>query len=164
MGLLEDVLGQVMKNSGGGGTATAERPTGPPGGDQLTNMLASFLGADKKDASPIIVAIMKFVQSQGGISGIIAKFQKKGMSKQASSWVGTGKNESITPQEVEDVFDRPALNQLAQSMNTTPEAASKTLADFLPELLNQFTPDGKLPDDEGDVLTSVMGMLGGKNC
>ena len=81
MGLLEDVLGQVMKTQGAGSTgATA---TAPAGGDQLTAMLGSFLGADKKDASPVILAIMKFVQSQGGISGILAKFQSKGLDKQA---------------------------------------------------------------------------------
>lgn len=159
MGLFEDVLGQVMKNSGGGGTATAERPTGAPGGDQLTNMLASFLGADKKDASPIIVAIMKFVQSQGGISGIVAKFQLKGYGKQADSWVGTGANQQITPKQVADVFDRGSINNLAQTMNTTPEAATNTLSQFLPELLNQFTPEGKVPGNEGDILNSVLGML-----
>jgi uncharacterized protein YidB (DUF937 family) len=159
MGLLDDVLGQVLKPQGAGdSTATVT-----PGGDQLTKMLGSFLGADKKDASPIIVAIMKFIQSQGGISGIIAKFQKKGFDKQADSWVGTGQNEKITPQQVEQVFDQPAIDDLAKAMNTTPHEASKTLADYLPELLNQFTPDGKLPANEGDVLTSVMGMLGGKN-
>jgi uncharacterized protein YidB (DUF937 family) len=160
MGLLEDVLGQVLKTQGDPAGPT----TATPGGDQLTAMLGNLLGANKKDASPFILAIMKFVQSQGGVSGIIAKFQKKGFDKQANSWVGTGQNEKITPQQVEQVFDQPAINDLAKSMHTTPDAASKTLADFLPELLNQFTPDGKLPANEGDVLTSVMGMLGGKNC
>ena len=160
MGLLDDVLGQVLKpQDAGSGTATAT-----PGGDQLTQMLGSLLGADKRDASPIILAIMKFVQSQGGISGIIAKFQKKGLDKQADSWVGTGENQKLTPQQVQQVFDQPALDDLAKSMNTTPNVASKTLADYLPELLNQFTPDGKLPANEGDVLTSVMSMLGGKSC
>lgn len=160
MGLLEDVLGQVMKSQG---AAPAGAPnTASPGGDQLTAMLGSFLGADKKDASPIILAIMKFVQSQGGIAGILAKFQQQGLGKQADSWVSTGGNESITPQQVEQVFDRGSINELAQSLNTTPDAAKKTLADVLPELLNQFTPDGKVGANEGDVLTSVMGMLGGK--
>lgn len=160
MGILEDVLGQVMKTQGG--ASTGAPTTAPPGGDQLTAMLGSFLGADKKDASPIILAIMKFVQSQGGISGILAKFQKQGLDKQADSWVGNSQNEKITPQQVQQVFDQPAITDLAKSLNTTPDAASKTLADVLPELLNQFTPNGKLPADEGNVLSSVMGMLGGK--
>lgn len=160
MGLLEDVLGQVMKSQG---AAPAGAPnTAPPGGDQLTAMLGSFLGADKKDASPIILAIMKFVQSQGGVSGIIAKFQQKGFGKQADSWVGTGRNEAVTPQQIDQVFDRGSINELAQSLDTTPDDAKKTLADFLPELLNQFTPNGKVAGNEGDVLTSVMGLLGGR--
>jgi uncharacterized protein YidB (DUF937 family) len=169
MGLLEDILGQVVSNPNSKNSSPANRPSvsrpappGTTGGDQLTNMLGSLLGADKQDASPIILAIMKFIQSQGGISGILAKFQQHGMSRQAESWVSTGKNETITPQQVEQVFDRGAINQLAQSMNTTPEKATNTLADFLPELLNQFSPDGKVPEDDGNILASVLGMLGHK--
>jgi uncharacterized protein YidB (DUF937 family) len=161
MGTIEDVLGQVLGQSGNpqGGVATASQQ-GQPGGDQLTNLVVQALGADKADANPILAAIASFVQKNGGIPGIIQKFQKSGLAEKAGSWLSTGSNEALTPQQIGQVFDEGSIQGLAKDLNTTPEKAKKTLAETLPELVNQFSPGGALPENADELLGSFTQLLG----
>jgi hypothetical protein len=75
MGMLEDILGQVLKTAVDRvgkevtGQASPKSPppvqTPAPTGDPLTQILASVLGADKKNANPILVIILQFIEANG---------------------------------------------------------------------------------------------------
>ena len=163
MGMLEDILGQVLKtavNQGAkevGGRVSQQSPAA--GGDPLTQSLGSFLGANNKDANPILVIILQFIQANGGIMAILSKFQQKGMKAEADTWLGTGPNTLISPQQVEQVFDQKSLGELGKSLGTKSSGAADTLAKVLPELVNQFSPQGSLPPNETALLATFMKML-----
>lgn len=167
MGMFEDILGQVLKSAVNqgvkevGGKITQQNPAQRPaaGGDPLTQILGSLLGANQKDANPILVIILKFVEANGGIMAIIAKFQNKGMKAEADSWVATGPNQLISPQQVSQVFDAQALGELGKSLGTTPEGAASTLSKVLPEVINQFSPQGEVPGNDGELVGIFIKML-----
>jgi uncharacterized protein YidB (DUF937 family) len=50
------------------------------------------------------------------------------------------------------------LSGLAAQLGVSPEQASGSLADMLPQLIDQMTPNGQMPQG-GDLLTQGLGML-----
>ena len=95
---------------------------------------------------------MQWVQRSGGIGAVLQRFQNKGYSQQAASWVSTGANEELPPQAVSDVVGTQELSQLSQQLGVSQEEVSSSMAQILPEMVNQLTPDGGMPDDGDDVL------------
>ena len=49
---------------------------------------------------PIIQIALQLLQQSGGLAGILEKFKKAGFGAQANSWVSTGQNMAISPEQV----------------------------------------------------------------
>jgi len=73
-----------------------------------------------------------------------------------SSWIGGGENGSIDPGQVGDLLGSDKISAFADSLGLDIDSAKQALADALPEVVNQATPDG----DEG-MLGNLLGSLGG---
>ena len=87
--------------------------------------------------------INALLSSQGGIQGLLAKFQQSGLDDILQSWLGTGENKSISPTQVEDVFGKQELQQAAQQAGVKDEAeASDLLSQFLPQIVDKLSPNG----------------------
>lgn len=126
MGLLDSVLGSVMNNMGGnaGGQAGG-------GGD-------------------IMQMIMGLMQQNGGLGGLVQMLGKSGLSEQVASWVGTGANQPVSPDQIGQALGNGPLAELASKFGIDPTQLSGGLAQYLPEVVNQMTPEGKLPDNAND--------------
>jgi uncharacterized protein YidB (DUF937 family) len=73
-----------------------------------------------------------------------------------SSWIGGGENSPIDPDQIGDLLGGDKISAFADKLGINVDSAKQALADALPEVVNQATPDG----DEG-VLGSLLGSLGG---
>ena len=62
----------------------------------LDSLLGSFSGAGGQGQSSLAMVALQLIQQEGGLPGIISKFQQAGMAAQAHSWVGNGANQTIT--------------------------------------------------------------------
>ena len=94
--------------------------------------------------------IAKFLQS-GGLSKMMQGAKANGLSAQADSWVGTGANEPLAPQEVRAVVGEDAVHQVAQEAGISEDEAADVLAAVVPQVVNGLTPNGQVPtDDEVD--------------
>jgi uncharacterized protein YidB (DUF937 family) len=93
-------------------------------------------------AAPMVI---KFLQG-GGLNKLLGGFQEKGMADKAESWVGKGENKAITPQELEQVVPAEQIDQIAQKTGASREQTEELLAQALPQVVNQVTPEGQLPD------------------
>jgi len=132
MGMLEDLAGNVL----GGGM-------GNQGG-----------------GNSIIPLILQLISSQpGGIAGLLSKFQQNGLGDVASSWVGTGQNMPISPNQLQGVLGDDAMSQLASRLGIAPEAASSQLAGIFPGVIDQLTPGGELRQD--DAMSQITDLLKG---
>jgi uncharacterized protein YidB (DUF937 family) len=60
------------------------------------------------------------------------------------SWIGTGANQPIAPQQVQGVLGQDKINQLASRAGIPPTIASMALSRILPTV-DKLTPNGKLP-------------------
>lgn len=91
-------------------------------------------------------AVLQLVNSQpGGLSGLMQAFQEKGLGGVASSWVGTGANQSITPEQVQSVFGEEPIKQFAEKTGVAPDQASAKIAEYLPQIVDKLTPNGQVP-------------------
>lgn len=80
-----------------------------------------------------------------GLGGLIKQFQQKGLSDTVDSWVGTGKNKSVAPDEVSVALGGDVVDDLARRTGLTRDQVVTELARMLPNVVDKLTPDGRLP-------------------
>ena len=156
-GGLGDLLGGMM---GGGAGQGANRP-GESGGN-LTGSGQGGSGLGNKGSALMLLLLplaMQWVQRNGGIGGVLERFQNKGYSQQAASWVSSGANEELPPQAVNELMGTDELSRLSQQLGVSQEEVSSGMAQILPEMMNHLTPQGGVPDDGDEVLNRGTSML-----
>jgi len=102
-------------------------------------------------------SIMKLFGGANGLQGLMSQLTQNGMAEQAQSWVQQGQNQTVSGEEIRQAMDPAVLNQIAQQADMTPEQASNTVAQVLPEMVNKVTPQGQLPTE--DPFSKGLGML-----
>ena len=102
------------------------------------------------------------VQQSGGLNGILDTFRRSGMSSQADSWVSTGPNVGISAEDLQQAVGGSTLSNLASQLGMSNSQASSVLAQILPELVNQLTPQGALPDNHSDLISQGLTLLRGR--
>ncbi len=116
--------------------------------DQLGQAAAGMMGGGN-DQNPLMQAVVGLLGQQsavGGLGGLIQAFQKNGLGEIVNSWVSTGKNLPISPEQIQQGLGNDLLKQLASQVGLSPEATGGQLANLLPGLVDKLTPEGKLPD------------------
>lgn len=100
------------------------------------------------------------LQSQGGVAGLAERFGGAGMAETVQSWIGTGANLNITPEQISQVLGSGPVADFAARLGISPEQASETLAGLLPDAIDRLTPGGQLPASGGvGGLADVIGGL-----
>ncbi len=131
MGLLDTVLGSLM---GGNGSAS------PMGG-----VLSSLLGGGQPAAAGGVGQ-----QAGGmaaGLGGLMASFEQAGLGHIAQSWVGNGPNQSVSPQQLQNVFGEQQVQSMAGQAGMAPTDFLSQLSQHLPSAVNGMTPSGQLPNE-----------------
>jgi uncharacterized protein YidB (DUF937 family) len=112
----------------------------------LNDMLAKLGGQGGQEGG--LGALSKLMSSNGGLDGLTSKLTQSGLGEQVQSWIGRGKNEPVSGQQVQQALDTNSVNQLAEQTGQTPEQASARIAQVLPEMVNQATPQGQMPRED----------------
>lgn len=94
----------------------------------------------------------------GGLGGLLDKFRGAGLGHKADSWVSTGRNEPLTPNEVEQGLGADQLQELSRQTGLSVDEIKKRLSKGLPQLVDHATPEGQVPDEAG--LENIFGQLG----
>jgi uncharacterized protein YidB (DUF937 family) len=80
-----------------------------------------------------------------GLSSIIGKLTQSGAAPQVNSWVGHGSNEPIQPGQLGGALGQQTLNELSARTGLTQEQLLAGLSAVLPKLINNLTPNGRVP-------------------
>ncbi|RQQ54403.1 YidB family protein [Burkholderia stagnalis] len=137
----------------------------------LLDIVGGLIGgqAGGNSQSALLMAALEFVNNQpGGLNGLIEKFKAGGAGDIIGSWVGTGENQPISPDTLQNVLGSDAVGALASKVGIDPGQVSGILAQVLPHVINGATPNGEVPAggqlDTSNVLgtlTQLVGMFGG---
>jgi uncharacterized protein YidB (DUF937 family) len=101
------------------------------------------------------------LQRQGGLDNVLGKFREAGMADQADSWVGTGQNMNISPNQLEQVFGSSALSDIASKLGVSQDQAGSAMSQVMPELINQLTPQGQVTADSENSVAEGLDALSG---
>lgn len=122
-------------------------------------MLDKILGAAMQgmmggqQQSGLMGILMQLMSSPGGLQGMLQQFQQAGLGQQAQSWVSTGQNMPISPDDLMKVFGQGQMQQWSQSLGMNPQETAGGLASVLPNFIDQLTPKGQMPQaNEMDAL------------
>jgi uncharacterized protein YidB (DUF937 family) len=84
----------------------------------------------------------------GGLRGLVGKLAGAGAGPQVNSWVGNGPNQSIDPSHLGQALGPDVLSQLAARTGLSQEQIMQGLSQVLPQLVNNLTPNGRLPTQQ----------------
>ncbi len=121
-------------------------------------VLGSMLGGSG-DKSLLGKIAMEMINKNGGLGGILEKFNQGGLGELAASWVGQGQNQSLSEGQVSSVFGDDMMSEMADKFGVDSGLLTGQIAQYLPELVNQATPTGTVDDKSEDMLGEVLGML-----
>lgn len=124
----------------------------------LFNQIASLLGGEKINQ---FKTVLEWVETQGGIEGLVKQFNSAGLSELIQSWISTGSNLPINAEQIVQVFSSPVINELATKINMNTAEASDMAAQYLPKLVDKLTLEGVIPK-ELDLMSAGMDMLKAK--
>ena len=106
-------------------------------------------------------AVLSMLSNQsGGITGFAQQFAAKGFGHIVSSWIGTGQNLPISPEQLQTILGSERVQEIAARAGISPQEANAALAQILPQMVDHLTPNGEVP--QGDLMSKGMELLKGR--
>lgn len=126
----------------------------------LDSVVGALAGGQSGGDSPLLNIVMQLINNPqtGGLGGLVQSFQQGGLGEVVNSWVSTGQNLPISAEQIQAVLGGGQLQNIAAQLGVSPEQASGSLADLLPQVVDKLTPNGQLPEG-GDLLAQGLDML-----
>jgi uncharacterized protein YidB (DUF937 family) len=112
--------------------------------DDLSGGLKGALGQVEAAAMPALITQVLAKTNLGNLQGVVEQLQRGGLGAQVQSWLGSGPNQMVTPEQLRAALGNEHVRQLAQHFGVDPDAALKLLADHLPTAVDQASPQGHL--------------------
>ncbi|MEH2612929.1 YidB family protein [Bradyrhizobium sp. AZCC 1693] len=147
MAILALLAWKGIKHFSGNQTGSAPQPAPAPGnvnagmgGGGLSDMLKGGLGGLLAGGAAGSIL-------SGGLGDLMKQFQQQGLGDKADSWVSNGPNKQIAPGDLANALGADQINQLASQSGLSREELLQGLSQYLPDVVNHLTPDGRLPDE-----------------
>jgi uncharacterized protein YidB (DUF937 family) len=129
-GGIDDVLGGL-----GGMLSGAVAGQSVPGG--LGGILGGLLGSGAAAGAVL----------NGGLKNMLGEIEENGEGDAANSWVSNGPNKSISPGDLGKAIGLDDVDAVAHQTGMSRDNMLSMLSQHLPNLVNQLTPNGRLPTD-----------------
>jgi len=84
----------------------------------------------------------------GGLNDLLKQFQQNGQGDVAKSWIGSGPNKAISPNDLASALGADRINTLAGFSGMSRDDLLNGLSQQLPDVIDQLTPDGRLPTEQ----------------
>ena len=105
----------------------------------LDGLLGGIVGAG------MVSVVNSILEKHGGVQGVVSEFEKNGLGATVKSWVGTGPNQPISPEEVHKALGPDLLQQLSEKSGLSVQDLAQKLSHVLPQAVDKLTPDGAIP-------------------
>ena len=148
------ILGGAQPAPQGGGD---QMPGGMPGagapGGGLSDILGGLLGGGPAKAGSstsgglggLLGGASVGTALSGGLANLLKGLQNAGQGQAAQSWVGTGPNQPIAPNDLASALGDDTLDVLTKQTGMTRGDLLAGLSRHLPGVVDQLTPQGRLP-------------------
>jgi uncharacterized protein YidB (DUF937 family) len=145
MGLMDALLGAAGQMAT---QAMKSQPTAPA---------ASGEGPD------VLSMVGELLQQSGGISGVAQRLQNQGLGDAVQSWIGTGQNQAVSGDVLTQALGPELIHGVLTKFggDSLSPQVSQLIAQALPMVIDQLTPDGEVPNDNGLGGLGNLGALAG---
>jgi uncharacterized protein YidB (DUF937 family) len=86
--------------------------------------------------------------TENGLGRLIERFREGGLDDIIKSWIGTGANKPVTPNQLQHALGQDTVEGLARETGMPRDDLLSQLSRLLPEVVDKLTPQGRLPNDE----------------
>ncbi len=126
--------------------------------DNIIGAAATALGGDAQQGTALQL-VMQLVEKSGGIDGLLQTLQQNGLDAVLQSWIGSGSNAAVSGAQLESALGSQLLGEAAAKVGVSGSEAGNLLAQYLPQIIDQITPNGQAGDVAGVDLGSIGGAL-----
>lgn len=116
--------------------------------DDLKSRLAAQIAQVASQKNPQLVGLINELmvnRPTAGLPDLVDAFEKQGLAYLMNSWVSSGQNLPITPQQIESVLGSDKIQKFAAGAGISPDQVKQLLAQHLPQIVDQLTPNGRPP-------------------
>jgi uncharacterized protein YidB (DUF937 family) len=153
MAILGLLAYKAMKSFGGGQSSAPQPADGPPArpadndinvaspegtGGGLGGLLKGALGGLLTGGAAGSIL-------GGGLNDLVKQLQQSGLHEEANSWIGTGANKTIAPNDLGKALGDDQINAMMEHSGLSRDELLEGLSRHLPQLIDQLTPEGKVP-------------------
>ncbi len=124
------------------------------------SLLMDKLGGGDGNLDNITSALGGLLSDNNGnldLGSIVSGLQEKGLGSVVESWLGDGDNESISADQVKELFGSEKVSEIASQLNTDEGSVLEGLSEALPQILDKSSSGGSLLDSIGGI-DGVMNM------
>jgi uncharacterized protein YidB (DUF937 family) len=149
MGLLDQILGGLAGNIGGGSPMQSSQAGGGMGNVMMA-LLPVVLGmlSNRQGGGAAAMPGGGGAAIPGGLGGLLEQLNRGGFGQQAASWVGTGTNEPMPPDAWSQVLQPGQLAAIAAQAGVSEDDARSGLSALVPHVVDQLTPQGQMPEQD----------------
>jgi uncharacterized protein YidB (DUF937 family) len=166
--LVGAIVGMLLQGGGAGGGAAGSSAggLGGPGGlGGLGGMLGSALGGGAGGGGEGRAGGLGGIGEMGGLAGLVEQFGRHGLGEVARSWVGTGQNLPVSADQLAQVLGGERIGDLSRQLGLNTGDLLGQMAQLLPQVVDQLTPQGRIPQGDiqgmsGDLGSLLGGLLG----
>jgi uncharacterized protein YidB (DUF937 family) len=153
MAILALLAWKGIKHFSGNQTGSAPQPApaparmpgnvqaGLPGGGGMSDLLKGGLGGLLAGGAAGSIL-------SGGLGDLLNQFQQKGLGDKADSWVSNEPNKQVSPGDLANALGADQIDAIASQAGMSRDDLLQGLSQYLPGVIDQLTPDGRLPDEK----------------
>jgi uncharacterized protein YidB (DUF937 family) len=112
----------------------------PGGGGGLSDVLKGGLGGLLAGGAAGSVL-------SGGLGDLLNQLQQGGHGETANTWVGKGENKAISPGDLANALGADQIQSLSAQSGLSRDELLSGLSQYLPQVVDHLTPDGRLPTE-----------------
>jgi uncharacterized protein YidB (DUF937 family) len=135
--------------------------------DLLKGAVGGSAGDSEQQSAGLVEGLLDMMQQEGGVDGVSRIFESRGLGAQSTSWIGTGQNRSITPDQLLGALGQDRVGALSSRAGLSAALGAGAIAAILPALIDKLTPDGRAPQagelqqKRGSILDEILGRKAG---
>jgi uncharacterized protein YidB (DUF937 family) len=119
-------------------------PDGQPGfAERLEDFFKPAAAGSGPTAKGVIGALLT-----GGMMDLVNQFRGAGKADAVDSWVARGPNQPVSPNDLSTVLTEEQIAFLSERTGMSREELLAGLSERLPQVVDELTPEGRVPTTE----------------
>ena len=127
----------------------------------VSGALRGVAGQGQSSLLPGLLGQLLSQTNLGGVGGLLTQLQQGGLGGQVASWLGSGANHAISPDQLRNALGSDQVQQMAQSAGLPVDQLLAMLAQHLPQTIDTMSPNGALAENAQDGATEDAGSQAG---